>query len=92
MSFGGSVSAMIKSLKDNRSLLERNGKFKSNNRNGIYSDKKEDKLEFKEVSEEELFLIKKRIHENLRKQKRKQVNILLFSILTTIIILTIVFH
>lgn len=92
MSFGGSVSAMIKSLKDNRSLLERNGKFKSNNRNGIYSNEKEDKLEFKEVSEEELFLIKKRIHENLRRQKRKQVNILLFSILTTILILTFIFY
>lgn len=91
MSFGG-VSAMIRTLKENKSLTNRKGKFKANNRKGIYSTEKEDKLEFKEVSEEELFLIKKQIHENLRKQKRKQVGILIFSILTTMIILMIVFY
>lgn len=88
-----SISGMNISKKYNESIrTSKRKKFKSNNGNGIYSNEKEDKLEFKEVSEEELFLIKKRIHENLRKQKRKQISILLFSILTTILILTIVFH
>ena len=82
MSFGGSVAGMLTALKDNKSLLgkaKKNG-FKANNRIGIYSGKKGKKLEFKEVSEEELEIIKLKIRKKILKDKRINNLILTFSI------------
>lgn len=88
-----SISGMNTSKKNNESLrTSKRKKFKSNNREGIYSKEKEDTLEFNEVSEEELYLIKKQIHENLKKQKRKQLGMLFLSVVIFIILIQIILY
>jgi len=62
---GGSVLAMIQSLRNNKNLLRKRGLF--NRERSIYERKKEyyragkTKLDFKTVSKEELLIIRKRI-------------------------------
>lgn len=93
MSFGGSVAGMISALKGNKSLLGKAKKrgFKSNNRNGIYSDQKGESLEFKEVSEKELKIIKEKIHLQLKENRLRQLKTLLVSFVVGTIILLWVF-
>ena len=91
MSFGF-VSAAVATLKGNRALKRsQKNKFKANNRNGIYSEEKGEKLEFKEVSEEELILIKQKIHQKLKENQQRQFKILLVSIVIDILVLFWIF-
>jgi len=65
---GGSIAGMIASLKANKALRQaRRNRFKSNlNTNNVFEDVK---LEFKEVSKEELEKIRKKNIEKIEKQE-----------------------
>ena len=70
----GHVLDMINRMKQNRAQRPSNrGKFKENNREGIYStNKKPEQLNFKIVSEKELHKIKLLIRERAKLEVKKE--------------------
>jgi hypothetical protein len=78
----GSMSSANQSLKYNRALLKRQ-KFKDI-RNLYLQSSGKTKLEFKQVSPEELVLIKERIRIQHKKKVKREIIIFIFSIVVTI--------
>ena len=78
----GSMSIANQSLKYNRGLLKRQ-KFKDI-RNLYLQSSGKTKLEFKQVSPEELVLIKERIRTQHKKKVKREMIIFIFSIVVTI--------
>lgn len=78
----GSMSSANQSLKYNRGLLKRQ-KFKDI-RNLYLQSSGKTKLEFKQVSPEELVLIKERIRTQHKKKVKREMIIFIFSIVVTI--------
>ncbi len=92
MSFG-SVSAATATLKENRNLKRsQREKFKSKNRQGIYSEEKGEPLKFKEVSAEELEIIKKKNHLKLKANRKKQMILLFVSAVISILVVIWIFN
>ena len=89
MSFGGSVSAMVQMIKENRNLLKgkKRNKFRGNNRKTIYSKEKGESLKFKEVSNSELDRIKEKNRKRIRKEEVKLIKIASTAAILLIILL-----
>jgi len=95
MSFGaGHIQDMINRLKQNRALKPSNrSKFKENNREEIYSkDKKPEVYLYKEIPENELNEIKKKIQERAKAERKNEKILYVISIVCFLIILVAVFR
>lgn len=88
MGFGGSMSAMIQSIKGNNALRKsRREKYKSYKKNGTTVNN--EKLEFKQVSENELKIINAK---NLKRiEKEEQRRLLTFAGIIILIIVVVYF-
>ena len=86
MSFGGSVSAMITSLKNNSRSKNRKSYFKKDK---SFSNKENEKNVFldKKATPEQLEAIRKNIRKNNRRDKMVNVIILVFAIIVTAFII-----
>jgi hypothetical protein len=84
MSFGGSVSAMISSLKNN-ARAKRKTYFDKNDSYKKGSDLKTE-YDFQEVSADESEHIKERIRANAKKENKKRVFFLILSVMAIIIV------
>ena len=92
MSFG-SVSAATATLKENRNLKKsQRDKFKSKNRVGIYAKEKGESLKFKEISDEELEVIKNKIHLKLKENQKRQLKLLVISTIIGLLVLVWIFN
>ena len=79
MSFGGSVQAMIISIRNN--ARPKKNIFRSRNKDHVNLHSEESNLEYKTVSEAELKQIKKKIRASARKENRKlKIWVLIISI------------
>ncbi len=58
----------------------------------IYSEEKGESLKFKEVSEEELEIIKKKIHFTLKKNRKKRLVMLFISAIISILVVIWIFN
>ncbi|WP_430966361.1 hypothetical protein [Spongiimicrobium sp. 2-473A-2-J] len=82
----GSMAHAIQSLKQNRSLLKKSRSFKEL-RNSYLKWSGDTQLKFKEVSPEEMALIRLKIREQYKKDVRTEIIIYLISILLALGIL-----
>lgn len=93
MGFGGSVSAMISSIRNNRNLLGKKRSYTMLKKHlkkeyELKAHQAKKSYQGKKVSEKELERIKQKIKEDLRRQKRRS-NILVYSF--TILILGVIY-
>ncbi len=84
MSFGGSVSAMINSLKTNR--RERRAVFKQEPKTEVGRDAA---LEFGECSEEDRQSLAEQLAQRVRMQRRKEQKALAIALSTTVILVAL---
>lgn len=86
MSFAGSVLAMITSLKNN--ALPRRRAFKLLKENERLQSGYKKELKFKQVSKEDLEIIKQQIRERAYKQRKRNIIIVIPMIITGLIFIT----
>ncbi|MBI9052924.1 MAG: hypothetical protein JEY96_03850 [Bacteroidales bacterium] len=82
----GSILHMIVTLKNNKNLLKRISPFKNVNRNKVRHLKHQD-LKFKKFTKKEFKEFKVKLAEQIRNQNRKNILVLIFSILIGILII-----
>lgn len=86
--FGGSMLDAVNKMAQNRAKLNsKKNKFKPNSKGHSFSESKKTEYNFKNVSKEELSQIKYKIHQNAKKEKKKQVIKIIIISLSVIIIL-----
>ncbi|MBS9766267.1 MAG: hypothetical protein KGV44_01850 [Flavobacteriaceae bacterium] len=75
----GHIMDMVNRVKQNRTLLSSHrSKFKGNNRDTIYSSKKDNQLKLKTLPKEELNKRKQKIREQAKAEQKKDIIIYTF--------------
>jgi hypothetical protein len=88
MSFGGSVSAMISSMKNNRANLKA-GKKKPFDKNDLSSSKDDKWEDHVKLTDEQKQIIFSQIQETAAKEKKKELYRTIFAIFVALLVISV---